>query len=364
MHTRYDTRIFLKECRSLAKNKNYSVNLVVADGKGDEVKDGVNIIDVGSKARGRISRMKITVKKVYQKSVEMDSDIYHLHDPELMLIGLKLKKLGKKVIYDIHENTYLQILTKEWMPLSLRKIISISFKKFEYYCCSKYELLIVPQKTMLTKYINLKKTIVINNFPLKNRNINFKKKRINKYHLLYSGTISEARGLWNMLELIVEITKYNKKYRLILAGNINNGLLKKAEQHIGWKHTSYLGNLENNEIYRIYGQNSLGLILFDNVGQYYMAYSLKLFEYMQNGMFVIMPKFGDWKDFNFKFNVGLNVDTNDYKKMAIDIHALTENVIKTFGENNIKLVNSKFSWESQETKLLHEYEVVANETRT
>lgn len=33
VHSRYDTRIFLKECRSLART-GYQVSLVVADGKG------------------------------------------------------------------------------------------------------------------------------------------------------------------------------------------------------------------------------------------------------------------------------------------------------------------------------------------
>jgi hypothetical protein len=45
-HGRYDTKIFLKICSSLAKNENYDVN----------------IIDVGAKTGGRISRMTNTVK--------------------------------------------------------------------------------------------------------------------------------------------------------------------------------------------------------------------------------------------------------------------------------------------------------------
>jgi len=103
-HARYDTRIFIKMCSSLAKNENYKVSLVVADGNGDEIKNGVTIVDVGAKSGGRISRMTTTVKKVFQKAKELNGDIYHLHDPELIPIGVKLKKLGKKVIFDAHED--------------------------------------------------------------------------------------------------------------------------------------------------------------------------------------------------------------------------------------------------------------------
>ena len=37
-HPRYDTRIFIKMCSSLAKKQNCKVSLIVVDDKGDEVK--------------------------------------------------------------------------------------------------------------------------------------------------------------------------------------------------------------------------------------------------------------------------------------------------------------------------------------
>jgi hypothetical protein len=46
-----------------------------------------------------LDRVRNVPGRVLKKALELDADIYHLHDPELISIGLKLKKLGKKVIF-------------------------------------------------------------------------------------------------------------------------------------------------------------------------------------------------------------------------------------------------------------------------
>ncbi len=45
---RYDTRIFIKECCSLAKVEGCEVNLIVVDSLGDEENNGAYISEVGN----------------------------------------------------------------------------------------------------------------------------------------------------------------------------------------------------------------------------------------------------------------------------------------------------------------------------
>lgn len=163
-----------------------------------------------------------------------------------------------------------------------------------------------------------------------------------------------------MLNLIEELNLIDNKYRLTLAGVISLDLLEKSKLHKGWKHTEYLGFLTKEEIQEVYARNSIGLILFNNVGQYFMAYSLKLFEYMQNSMFVVMPNFGDWINFNNSFNVGINVNTTDSKMIAKQIHTLNKEQMTQIGEDNIQKVDRYFSWDSQEIKLFKTYNEVIN----
>ena len=358
VHSRFDTRIFLKECTSLVQS-GYSVSLIVADGKGDETKSNVSIYDVGA-SKGRLDRILNASGRVLVKALELGADIYHFHDPELIPIGLKLKRLGKKVIFDIHENTDLQILTKEWIPIFLRKTISYMYFKYEIFACRKFDALVVPQYAMKKKYSYYATTELIANFPSESMG-NISRDNLCKYKLLYSGGLSEPRGLFNMLNLVARLVEIDPQYHLTLAGPISAADLNKARKHPGWKNTTYLGVLSKERIYEEYMTHSIGLIMFNNVGQYYMAYSLKLFEYMQCGMTVVMPDFGDWIDFNRINSVGLNIDTKSLSESTVLIDNISNDQLRDFSERNVELALSKFMWSSQKDSLIKLYEELISE---
>ena len=101
VHPPFDTRIFHKQARSLA-SAGYDVTLVVPHAR-DETVDGVKLRAL-PQAGSRPRRMLGAPARVLREALRLRADVYHFHDPELIPIALLLKRRGKSVIYDVHED--------------------------------------------------------------------------------------------------------------------------------------------------------------------------------------------------------------------------------------------------------------------
>jgi len=129
-HTRNDCRIFEKECVSLA-NFGFDVTYLIADGFGNEIKKNVNIIDIGEYSANRMMRFANKTRKLYFHARLINAHIYHFHDPDFIPFALKLVRLKKAVIYDVHEDVPRQILQKLYIPKILRPTFSKMYELYE-----------------------------------------------------------------------------------------------------------------------------------------------------------------------------------------------------------------------------------------
>ena len=357
-HPRYDTRIFIKMCSSLAKKQNYKVSLIVADDKGDEVKNGVNIFDVG-KQNGRLNRILKTTKDVYKKALEMKSDIYHIHDPELISIGLKLKKIGKKVIFDVHENVALQILDKGYIPKILRKLISRMYRMYEVKLLKRFDMLVLAEYSYETYYKELNNKIeIILNMPDLQPLGQFISKERDKNEIFYIGGISNDRGFNVTIEALKLLKSRSIDFFMHYIGPYSRDLVDSIN----------LDKIENN--IKLYGRMSLyegleysknakvGLSILKPIGNYTSSYSTKVFEYMALKLPVVTSNFKLYKDVVEKYNCGLCVDPMNPKAIADAIEYIMTHPVeaKIMGENGKKAVTEKYNWGIEEKKLFSIYE--------
>jgi glycosyltransferase involved in cell wall biosynthesis len=354
VHSRYDTRVFIKMCKSLALISNYNVSLVVADGKGDEVKDGLSIVDVGITPGGRLPRMIKTSSRVYKKAKELDGDIYHVHDPELILTGLKLKKLGKKVIFDAHEDLPIQILSKPYLNKISKIILSKIFEWFQYWSLPKFDYLIAATPFIRDKLLKINpNTVDINNFPLLNE-LKISSWTHKENAVVYIGEISEIRGI---KEVILALS-FTQNVRLNLAGSFSERIFEeKIKKYENWSKVNKLGFLNRQQVCKVLAKSHAGIVTLYPVTNYITSLPIKMFEYMSAGLPVIASNFSLWLEIIEGNQCGICVDPLNPKSIGDAIQYLIDNPQKAeqMGKNARKAVEQKYNWSMEEKKLLTLY---------
>lgn len=162
VHPSTDVRIFWKECISLSKR--YEVCLI-APNTTERDEHGIHIYNVDL-PKGRLNR-QWHLGKVYDKMIEINADVYHFHDPELMRLGAIIKRYGKKVIFDSHEDVPMQILCKEYIPDFAKMSISKLYSFYENKLLRKFDALISVTPTIIERLrlINAN-TFMVTNYPV------------------------------------------------------------------------------------------------------------------------------------------------------------------------------------------------------
>ncbi len=353
--SRYDVRIFEKECRSLAEY-GFDVTLIINDDLPDEIKHKVKIRSLGVKADSRIQRITVVKKEAYKEALMVGADLYHLHDPELLLIALKLKKRGKKVVFDSHEFTAAQIASKQYIPRMLRGIISSIYRALESICLSRIDGIVEPctyNGKDYFKNIDIPK-VIIGNFPKVQLFENISDRHPDKEKICYIGSITEVRGIFQMIRAC-----YLAGKRLVLIGDIEPELHAQVENMPEYSCVEYKGILPHELAIREISRCVLGLSVLEPKVQYTNIDNLptKVYEYMSLGMPVVLSDFPYYMKTLEKYKYGIAVDPMDVQAIADAINTITadDKMAARMGIEGKRAIAEEMNWGEEAKKLVEFY---------
>ncbi|MCC5881199.1 MAG: glycosyltransferase family 4 protein [Halomonas sp.] len=358
-HPRFDTRIYHKQCRSLAAD-GYPVTLVVADGEGDEQRDGVTIIDVG-RLPGRLNRVLKTTNRVFEQARRLDADIYHLHDPELMPVGRRLKRLGKQVIYDAHEDLPRQMLAKHYLGKFSRQVLSRGVDAYQRRVCRHFDAVVAATPYIRDRFSEFHPQVVdVNNFPMLGELDGAPDARMTAAvgespAVCYVGGIADIRGI---REIVRAMENVGQECRLQLAGDFNQlSLEQEVMTYAGWARVEAHGYLDRNGVRQVMASSIAGLVTLHPIINYLDALPVKMFEYMSAGLPVIASDFPLWREIVEGSDCGICVDPLDPAAIAgaIDFIVTHPERAREMGRNGQRAVVERYNWQQEERKLLATY---------
>jgi len=352
-HKRNDTRIYYKECKSLARD-GHKVYLLVADGKGSSEEDGVAIIDVVHKGEficGRFRRLVVNSRKIYKRALELKADIYHFHDPEMLPWGWFLKKKGNKVIYDIHEDYPRHIFANRWLPGFLLWFLCPIIEILENKIAKRMDVLICATPKISARFEKIHEQVeTICNYPILNEfpteeDIWSKKERA----VCFIGNISHSSGLFEMVAAAEFIDGL-----ILLAGNVlSKEELALAKEMPGWNKVKLLGFLDRQEVYSLLKKSMAGLLLLQPIPNSLESLPIKMFEYMSAAIPVIASDFPYWENLLEGNGCGIRISPKESQSVAEVVNWLFDNPenARQMGLRGRKLIEKNYSWEKESKKM-------------
>ena len=347
-----DTRIYYREAVTLHK-AGYDVVIICPDCQTTD-SQGIKfrLADVDRSKHWK--KLFLNPFRVLGRAIDENASVYHFHDPELCLTGFFLKLFGKKVVYDVHEDTPRAILAKSWVPAPLRGIISKLFEGLELLLSLTFDG-IVASAEVVAKRFPRRKTITVGNFPevaeFPSVIPDFEKRG---HIACMIGTIQEDRGIYDVLDSARYLD-----YPILLTGEYaSEQVQQRVEEESQDLPLRSLGFLERGEVIELLLHSRVGLAPMHQAEHYQMNLPPKIFEYMICEIPVVASDF--WREIledSEYGQCGICVDLEDPKSLAKAVTYLMENEDDAIqmGLNGRRAVLERFNWENETQKLLDLY---------
>ena len=354
VHSWQDPRIFQKECKSLVEH-GYEVHLITPDGLDRKI-DGVMVHKLQYKIKNRIDRYLRASKKVFRQAESLDPKIIHFHDPELIPEGIKLKKKGYQIIYDIHEDNITAIDERQYIPSILKSLVKLIVSYFEDQARNNLHTIIAE------KYYEKRfpKAVKVLNYPV----VDWVKSKSDSNSIfngvIYTGNVRIDRGALNHANILnnfngIEFWSY---------GKCSNELFHKMKKVAG-KNADKLNVIGVDDyvsfekIAEAYNERKwlAGLAIFPRSDHFEEKHLTKFFEYMAVGIPIIYSCFEEWKQFLDPLNVGLSVNPNDESSVIEALEKLINepDTWESMSKNGVRVVKEKYNWKIQEKNLIEIY---------
>jgi glycosyltransferase involved in cell wall biosynthesis len=363
VHSPFDLRILTKECASLARF-GYDV-VLIARHPQDEQAGEVRIKGVSSPSV-RLGRFVFCNMRMFREALRQNAEVYHFHDPELILLGLLLRIKGKKVVYDLHEDLPRTIRAKFYIPSLLRPPLASLIELIENAACRKFTGLVPATPAIAERFSSINTNIaIVRNYPIIEditplSPVSWKDR---DRAVIYAGGITRERGIFEMVEAM-SLLSQDLGVRLKLPGRFWSKTVRdEAVQLPGWDKVDEFGWVGRKQMSELLRRSRVGLMVLHPSPNHLRSEPVKLFEYMCAAMPVIVSDFPLWREIVGGAKCGLIVPPANAGAIAQAIDYLFSHPeeAEEMGRRGREAVTKLYNWNTEELQLFRFYVSIAGE---
>lgn len=202
-----------------------------------------------------------------------------IHDPELLVVipWRELRRLGVRVIWDVHEDLAAALAMKAYIPVPLRRLLVPAVHLLERWAEHR-AVLLLAERSYAERFAR-QHELVLNLPPVPDTMPRGPRER----QAVYVGSITRARGLDEMLAMAPLLAASGIVLRLI--GEVPSAADRariEATANVIWE-----GALPNAEALHEVSRSMVGLALLHDQANYRHSMPTKILEYMASGTAVV-----------------------------------------------------------------------------
>ncbi len=370
VHIPFDQRVFHRICCSLA-SAGFDTHLLTRLSENEAVIEGVHIhsieelssLRLGIQLRSRLKRLWRSERIAHR----LKADVYHLHDIELIPVGLWLKvRTNAIVIYDSHEDNISYIYQKYYLPFLVKFLLIILIFILEWIAARTFDCIITADDGVADIYrfrYKARRVQVVRNFPrldLFTAPSSEPEHQVEKrFDLVYHGTI--PRYHLEVAFAIAEQLRVRKvNARWLFFGSCPD--IEWAREELKRRGLAELFTIENRripheEVAARVLQAKIGIIPLPNLPKFRRNVPTKLFEYMALGMPVVLSDLPASRPFVGDGECAIMVAPDDYNAYADAIIRLLHdpNLYYKMGHAGQQRVRELYNWDIEVQRLLSVY---------
>lgn len=349
---REDALIVYRQGKTLI-DAGYKVSYTVFDEHPNELKEGIDIISMGQVPVGIKGRFIKRPQILKQFLRNHPADIYQISEPELLPLGLKLKKEGKIVVYNLRE-WYPDYYARKFKGKMLQKLVNNLVERYLHMISLNYDAIFncMPEmRTYIEKVMPCKHFADTANFPIVHKEFSLSFEEYSKRDpvISYFGSIYTI----SCQEEILEALESFPNVRYFLAGVFyKEGQKEKLMKMKAWNQVDFKNGFTRAELPDIINSSIIGNVVkdFDKTETPQGSYSIiKIFETMEAAVPVILAKVPLYEQMVEKYHCGICVNPHSVDDFRFAINYLLTHKREAYemGQNGRRAVIEEFSWDSQ-----------------
>lgn len=309
----------------------------------------------------RLERMSKTQYNVLRRALELKAQVYHFHDPELLLTGMALRKAGARVVFDVHEDIEKDLLYKPWIHEKLRPLVAKTLPGVMRAAAARLSAIVAAWPNTGKSF--KQQTTVVRNYPEIDEFASdpFRPFSERANHILYTGELNVMRGIHEMLAAFAIVRDEFPDAQLHLAGRFEDPALEDRVRNMSREGVFFHGWIERETFRRMLNNAKVGLAIAHPTPAYVTTPSTKIYEYLSAGLPAIVSDFPVWREPVDATQGGFAVDPLDPPAIAAAMKTVLRDPVaaQAMGERGRQAIRERFNWRNEANRLVELYESLA-----